>query len=66
MRIPIFFTLCPAHLKLKDSFGIDGISSRVLKHLPPNFIIALSILINSIIDVHYIRFEIYYIGQKAL
>ena len=32
--------------KLKDSFGIDGISSRVLKHLPPNFIIALSILFN--------------------
>ena len=32
--------------KLKDSFGIDGISSRVLKHLPHNFIIALSQLFN--------------------
>ena len=32
--------------KLKDSSGIDGISSRVLKSLPANFIEALSLLFN--------------------
>ena len=33
-------------LKIKDSFGIDGISSRVLKHLPNNFIEALTDIFN--------------------
>ena len=32
--------------KLKDSTGIDGISSRVLKSLPPNFFEALAQLFN--------------------